>query len=100
MDALAGFYPGVTDPADEEVSLKGSLVYGLYADWAFEEGVPSSKTWSQAAFYAAMEERGVFRRKRKDGIHLFGIQLSPIDGPLSHNTSTQESANIFSKDPQ
>ena len=102
MDALAGFFPGVLDPADEEESIKGSVAYGLYSDWAFEEGVPSSKTWSQAAFYAAMEERGVFRKKRKDGIHLFGVSF-PKETPLSHNyseTTSTPSTSIFDRTSQ
>ena len=98
MDALAGFYPGVLAEAEGE-AIKGSEAYGLYKEWAWEEGIPDSKAWSNRAFYAAMEERGIFRKKRKEGIVLLGVRpSSPSEAPLRDNQS--DTTSIFTKDSQ
>lgn len=81
-DALAGFYPDgplSTDPAGTAL---GSDVYRRYRDWAAEEGLGEREIWSRKALYAALEERGVPRVKRREGITLLGVTLQPPDPAL------------------
>ena len=75
MDALAGFYPGVLVP-ESGGCIRGADAYSAYRDWCYAEGVADRNVWTNRAFYAAMEERGIFRKKFKDGIRLMGVSLA------------------------
>jgi putative DNA primase/helicase len=74
-DALAGFFPGVyVESPGSQVS--GADAYNEYKDWCEAEGLPSKEVWTRRAFYDAMEERKVGRKKTNKGIALVGIRLA------------------------
>ncbi|MFD3904119.1 toprim domain-containing protein [Streptomyces sp. CB04723] len=80
-DALAGFFPGVLESADEATALPGADAYNAYRDWCEAEGLKSSEVWSRKAFYGAMEERNVTKRKTNKGIALVGVKVA--DAPAA-----------------
>jgi putative DNA primase/helicase len=75
-DALAGFFPGVLEVADDSVILPGADAYNAYRDWCEAEGLKSTEVWSRKAFYGAMEERNIGKKKTRTGISLVGVKLA------------------------
>ena len=80
-DALAGFFPGVLVESDDTELLPGADAYNSYRDWCEAEGLKSSEVWSRKAFYQAMEERNVTKKKTNKGIALVGVKMA--DAPAS-----------------
>lgn len=89
-DALAGFFPGVL-VADDRARLDGAEAYTSYRDWCEAEGLPSKEVWSRRAFYGALEERGIQRKRVARGMRLVGIRLA--DAPVR-----QSGPGIFAQD--
>ncbi|MFB7675614.1 phage/plasmid primase, P4 family [Kitasatospora purpeofusca] len=73
-DALAGFFPGILEQADESASMLGADAFNAYLDWAEAENLPQRERWTRRTFYDAMEERGIGRKKTVRGITLIGIR--------------------------
>jgi len=83
-DALAGFYPGVLEPAGDDAVMLGTDAFNAYLDWCEAENLPQRERWTRRTFYDAMEERGIGRTKRRTGIVLIGVKdASPFaeNGP-------------------
>jgi putative DNA primase/helicase len=80
-DALAGFFPGVLEAAADSAVLPGADAYNAYRDWCEAEGLKSTEVWSRKAFYGAMEERNVMKKKTNKGIALVGVKYS--DAPAA-----------------
>jgi putative DNA primase/helicase len=76
-DALAGFFPGVLEPCEEGEAIDGAAAFNSYLEWCEAENLPTKERWTRRAFYGAMEERGVTRRKRAQGIVLIGCRMVP-----------------------
>ncbi|MET8474345.1 hypothetical protein ABZY90_11230 [Streptomyces sp. NPDC006422] len=74
--SLLGFFPGVLVLADESDRMAGADAYGIYAAWCQREAIPHKFRMGRTTFYRALEERGVSRRKRAEGITLFGIKAA------------------------
>ncbi|MFJ4666747.1 phage/plasmid primase, P4 family [Kitasatospora purpeofusca] len=74
-DALAGFFPGILERADESAVMLGSDAFNVYLDWAEAENLPMRERWTRRTFYDAMEERGIGRKKTVRGIALIGVRL-------------------------
>ncbi|MEU6684413.1 phage/plasmid primase, P4 family [Streptomyces sp. NPDC046832] len=90
-DALAGFYPGVLEAADDTHILPGADAYNEYRDWCEAEGLKSTEVWSRKAFYQAMEERNVTKKKTRTGIALVGVRLAEA-------SAAAPTSGIFAKD--
>nr|BEK66813.1 hypothetical protein KPHV_40400 [Kitasatospora purpeofusca] len=73
-DALAGFFPGVLERGTDDDVMNGTEAFNHYLDWAEQENLPSRERWTRRAFYDAMEERGVPRRKTARGVGLVGLR--------------------------
>lgn len=73
-DALSGFFPGVLVHGEESETILGSQAFNDYLDWCEAENLPDRERWTRRAFYSAMEERGVTRKRHKAGITLVGIR--------------------------
>ncbi|MFF3086354.1 phage/plasmid primase, P4 family [Streptomyces nojiriensis] len=73
-DALAGFFPGVLEPADDDHTMSGNEGFSAYLDWCEAENLPTRERWTRRTFYAAMEERGVTRKVVRKGVVLVGIR--------------------------
>ncbi|CAD80132.1 DNA primase [Streptomyces phage phiBT1] len=80
-DALAGFFPGVLEAADDTHVLPGADAYTAYTDWCEAEGLQRKEVWSRKAFYGAMEERNVMKKKTNKGIALVGVKVA--DAPAA-----------------
>jgi putative DNA primase/helicase len=92
-DALAGFFPGVLEPCEEGEAIDGAAAFNAYLEWCEAENLPLKERWTRRAFYGAMEERGVTRRKRAQGIVLIGCRIPP--------TGTKATGpGIFSRDAE
>ncbi len=77
-DDLAGFVDWEI-VRDTEGSIKGSVLYEKYRDWASKNGV---NAWSAKAVYEGVVERmpGVTKKKKMDGLYLIGVRLAtPAD---------------------
>lgn len=83
-DALAGFFPGVLE-RDDSKTMNGADAFNAYLDWAEAENLPTKERWTRRAFYDAMEERGITRKKTAKGIALVGVTeagaAAPPTGP-------------------
>ncbi|WP_274031206.1 phage/plasmid primase, P4 family [Streptomyces sp. MMBL 11-1] len=90
-DALAGFFPGVLETADDSAVMPGADAYNAYRDWCEAEGLKSTEVWSRKAFYGAMEERNVSKMKTRSGIALVGVRVA--DAPVAAT-----GPGIFAKD--
>ncbi|WP_282793692.1 phage/plasmid primase, P4 family [Streptomyces sp. CC224B] len=88
-DALAGFFPGVLERCGEEHVMSGNAVFAEYLDWCEAENLPAKERWTRRTFYQALEERGVTRVVRREGVALAGIRLADRDAP--------EGSGIFAK---
>lgn len=87
-DALAGFFPGVLVPGDEGDTVLGSDAFSAYRDWCEAENLPARERWTRRAFYSALEERGVYRKRVRAGMALVGVRLAAnVPGDV-HNTDT------------
>ncbi|MBC9714520.1 toprim domain-containing protein [Streptomyces sp. TRM66268-LWL] len=73
-DALAGFFPGVLERCDDGQQLSGGDAFTAYLDWCEAENLPLKERWTRRAFFGAMEERGVVRKKTNKGVALVGVR--------------------------
>lgn len=73
-DKLDGFYPGRLVP-QRGTDTTASEVYRAYTAWADSEGLSHHEVWSRTAFYRALEERGVHRTRRAQGMVLLNVSL-------------------------
>ena len=79
-DALAGFLGTEADPGvfvkerDSVTTL--AVLWQHYGDWHDDEGLPAKDRWSRKAFCGALEERGLAKRKRSNGIVFEGARLT------------------------
>ncbi|MDT0488900.1 phage/plasmid primase, P4 family [Streptomyces sp. NPDC012600] len=73
-DQLAGFFPGVLVRAGDDHVMHGTDAFNSYLEWAEAENLPARERWTRRAFYDAMEERGVSRKKTMKGIALVGLR--------------------------
>jgi putative DNA primase/helicase len=90
-DALAGFFPGILEGADDSHAMNGTEAFNAYLDWCEAENLPSRERWTRRSFYDAMEERGVTRKKTRTGIALVGIRNA-------HSEPVPDGPGIFAKD--
>jgi putative DNA primase/helicase len=75
-DALAGFFPGVLERCDDGCSLNGTEAFNRYLEWCEAENLPAKERWTRRAFYDAMEERGIHRKRVPAGMALVGVQIA------------------------
>ncbi|WP_367140414.1 MULTISPECIES: phage/plasmid primase, P4 family [Streptomyces] len=73
-DALAGFFPGVLERCGDGEQMPGGDAFTAYLDWCEAENLPAKERWTRRAFFGAMEERGVVRKKTNKGIALVGVR--------------------------
>ncbi|MFE9026210.1 phage/plasmid primase, P4 family [Streptomyces iakyrus] len=81
-DALAGFYsedptaPAVLVKGDASNVMIGGDAFNHYLEWCEAENLPQKERWTRRAFFAAMEERGVTRKRVAAGNALVGVKLA------------------------
>ncbi|MFH9802796.1 phage/plasmid primase, P4 family [Streptomyces albidoflavus] len=75
-DALAGFFPGVLVPADDDSVVPGADAFNTYLDWCESENLPQKERWTRRTFFAAMEERGVMKKRTNKGVALVGVKVA------------------------
>jgi putative DNA primase/helicase len=88
-DALAGFFPGVLEPAAGQ-RMDGAAAYIAYTEWCDAEGLQRKEVWSRQAFYSALEERGVMKTRGKKGTALIGVRTASAE--------VKTGPGIFAKD--
>lgn len=90
-DALAGFFPGVLVPSvNDEDRVPGADAFNSYLDWCEAENLPARERWTRRGFYSAMEERGVHRKKTRNGITLCGVRLAGPNEAVASAESLEE----------
>jgi putative DNA primase/helicase len=76
-DIMEGFLPGVYIK-DENGKVEATSVFKAFQEWADSENHLDLKKWSSRAFYGAMEERQVIRKRSTGGkFVLQGIRRAP-----------------------
>ncbi|GAB7185947.1 hypothetical protein ATKI12_5778 [Kitasatospora sp. Ki12] len=80
-DQLAGFFPDILEPCPDGTQMDGTDAFNKYLGWCDAENLPMKERWTRRAFYSALEERGVRRKRIARGIALVGIRESA--GPWS-----------------
>jgi putative DNA primase/helicase len=73
-DALAGFLPGVFIPDREGGRVTGKVLFDAYLEWAAEENLPQREIWTRRTFFAALEERGLVKRRAAGGVAFDGVR--------------------------
>lgn len=76
-DILEGFYGehGKYEAADPEMKVEAIKVFHDFQEWADEQNMLDLRKWSSRAFYGAMEERKIIRRRGTGGkFYLYGIR--------------------------
>jgi putative DNA primase/helicase len=84
-DALAGFMGGDVLQAvgylvtgDEKDVVTGRQLWDAYQTWTDEEALPMRERWTRKTFFAALEERGLQKRKRAEGIVFVGVRKTSV----------------------
>jgi putative DNA primase/helicase len=72
-DVLNGFFPGVY-VADEGGRVVQSQLFRDFQEWSDTNNYLDLKRWSSRAFYAALEERGLVRKKSHGAQCFYGIR--------------------------
>lgn len=73
-DVLEGFLPGVYEH-EETGKVEATVAFKAFQEWADENNLLDLKRWSSRAFYGALEERQVVRKRSTGGkFYLFGIR--------------------------
>ncbi|MFJ4796963.1 phage/plasmid primase, P4 family [Kitasatospora purpeofusca] len=80
-DQLAGFFPDILEPCPDGTQMDGTDAFNRYLGWCAAENLPQKEQWTRRVFYAALEERGVRRKRIARGIALVGIREAA--GPWS-----------------
>ncbi|MCX4572312.1 phage/plasmid primase, P4 family [Streptomyces sp. NBC_01571] len=75
-DALAGFFPGVLEMAEDANELTAGQAYQAYTHWCEAEGLPARERWTRRTFLDAMAERKVQRRNTAKGVALVGVRIA------------------------
>jgi putative DNA primase/helicase len=75
-DALYGFFPGTLARGVDTDYVIGSDAFNSYLEWCEAENLPMRERWTRRAFYSAMEERGVPRKRLGAGMALVGVKLA------------------------
>jgi putative DNA primase/helicase len=75
-DALYGFFPGTIARGEDSDFVIGSDAFNSYLEWCEAENLPMRERWTRRAFYSAMEERGVPRKRIAAGMALVGVKLA------------------------
>jgi putative DNA primase/helicase len=76
-DVLHGFLPGeyVADP--DAPGVLATRLFQEFQEWADEHNMLDLKKWSSRAFYRALEERGIVRKRSTGGVFLIkGLRKS------------------------
>ncbi|WIC90192.1 DNA primase/helicase [Arthrobacter phage VroomVroom] len=73
-DALAGFLPGMYIHDAEAGRVDGSVLFESYLQWADEENLPQRERWTRRTFFAALEERGLVKRRVTKGVAFDGVR--------------------------
>jgi len=73
-DALAGFLPGVYIHDAEAGRVEGSVLFESYLQWADDENLPARERWTRKTFFAALEERGLTKRRVAKGVAFDGVR--------------------------
>lgn len=85
-DVLAGFLPGLWEHEEGSMVLAQDLFHSFQA-WADEENHQDLRRWSRKAFYTALTERGLAKRRGNKGAVFDGIRRAKVTraepGPVS-----------------
>lgn len=73
-DALAGFLPGVFVRDEAGGRVTGKVLFDAYLEWATEENLPQREVWTRRTFFAALEERGLVKRRVAGGVAFDGVR--------------------------
>jgi putative DNA primase/helicase len=73
-DALYGFLPGEWLHDDEARAIPATDLYLSYREWCQHEGIRDADAWTKRTFNAALEERGLTKRRAASGMVFDGVR--------------------------
>jgi len=88
-DALAGFLPGEFIYDEQAGRIEGAALFTQYLDWADAENLPARERWTRRAFFSALEERGLTKRKTNKGVAFDGVRRA-----RQHDREPDEVASV------
>ena len=94
-DVLTGFFPGeyVADPIG---TVPQTQLFHAFQEWADANNYLDLKKWSSRAFYAALEERGLHRKKSNGAQRFYGIRkLRASDEQIPEEPPAHEPEKTF-----
>lgn len=77
-DRLAPFFPHGPLRKDEDSSVLAKEVWEAYVAWCDEEMLPPKERWGRSTLYNGLEERGLEKVRRKDGVRFLGATLGSL----------------------
>jgi putative DNA primase/helicase len=90
-DALAGFLPGVFVFDADAGRVEGKILFEQYLQWADEENLPQRERWTRRTFFAALEERGLTKRRTNGGVAFENVRRARLADRHPEEVVTSES---------
>jgi putative DNA primase/helicase len=114
-DALYGFLPGEWLHDEEARAVPATDLYLSYREWCQHEGIRDADAWTKRTFNAALEERGLTKRRAASGMVFDGVRRATAKdaaeqadaepgaeraeaAPLAHSSSATSSISGASLD--
>jgi putative DNA primase/helicase len=89
-NVLDGFLPGVFVLDDSGKSVQGEQLFHAFQEWADEGNYLDLKRWSRRAFFGALEERGLVKRRGTGGKTVFdGIRRARQTDAVPDHTAPE-----------
>jgi len=79
-DDLQGFIPGVLEYTGSDADwILGKDILTYYKDWCVGENIPQGQEWRTKTLNAALEQRGLVKRRRAQGMAFYGVRKAAPD---------------------
>lgn len=92
-DFLSG--AGFVVTRDDKDAVPGRVLWDSYLAWVDEEALPLRERWTRSHFFAALEERGMVKRKRNTGIVFVGVRrMRATEAVPNHDAPEDDRAEL------
>lgn len=101
-DQLLGFLPGVFIKGTQEDRVEAQVLWNGYTEWAAEENLPAREVWTRKTFFAALEERGLVKRRAGSAgrTAFFGVRKAKPSDFVDDEPEKKEEPKRAEEEPQ
>lgn len=92
-DALSGFFPGLFVKDSAGGTVTGKILWDAYREWTDDEGLPNKERWTRRAFFAALEERGLVKKRASSGMVFEGVRRARQTDAVPHHDEPESDVN-------